>query len=262
MTRFRLLIGAALIVSGVAPMALAAVPASNTVTVLASQTKTATARCRSGKLELGGFHTTTNGRVGVIVSALKPTSAAWEADATNLSANPGKLTSTAYCGREPRLQRVVGQTAVPAFAQGSVTATCPTGTSVRLGGFSASMAATNSGPQVIVDAFKRVSTRRWQVSAANGGGAPGSLTAIAECGKGGRLSTVARRTKVTSSGSSVSARCPAGLHVVMGGFLDAPISAAGPFINGLAAASGGRAWKASAFSPNSTGHLTAIAYCG
>ncbi len=99
----------------------------------------------------------------------------------------GSLTVFAYCGRGPGLRTVAADTTLAPTEQGSVTATCPAGTSVAFGGFRA-----DAGPAPAPHYAERFSAiypasmmqtgpRSWTVSGHKFVPVIGKLTAIAYC---------------------------------------------------------------------------------
>jgi len=275
-----LLIAVAAVAIAAAGLALAAgvKQRSATVSLAGDDTAKTKASCPEGTaLSASGFKTTTNETVGVIVNKLDPRGVALKAGATALSGPPdgGELTATAYCAKpsEGKLTRVTKGTSIPAGGSGNATVTCPKGTSVRNGGFQAELdpppvmmrrnqAVTKSGGLppgrgVTVTGLKRVSKREWRATGRNAGSQKGKLTAIAQCGKGPKLTKAsASDSNAAAPGSTVAeASCPSGQQVAFGGYTTPSSS----YVRLLRRTSD-RTWKAAVFS-FSPSDVTALAYC-
>ena len=176
----------------------------------------------------------------------------------------GTLTVFAYCGSRPVRQTVAASTTVGPQTQASVTAVCPPKTSVLFGGFRAQIRPA-PGPEVMLNGLERVSARQWRVSAVNLEGPAGKLTAIAYCTPGSpRLIARTKSVQVPyGKTKAVTASCPAGKTLALGGFRSTPYTDRFASIYPASLMrTASRAWTVSGhkFVP-AIGKLTAIAYC-
>jgi hypothetical protein len=152
----------------------------------------------------------------------------WTAVAASPGLQGGKLDSIAYCkaGKEPKIVRktklVLQSAANDTFR--SVTATCPQGTNVIGGGWSARTSdpkyGPNGQPRVDIMALKRTSNRTWQVSVVNYLDTQQKVTAIALCGKGTapKTSVATEMVPALAGMKTATATCPGKSEVVFGGF--------------------------------------------
>ena len=186
--------------------------------------------------------------------------------ATNLdSSNAGDFTTIAYCGNSPPLSTASASTIVGQNAQESVTAKCPRGTSVRLGGFNEDLSATYQGPFVEINGLERSSPRRWEVSATNLNSHAGQLEALAYCGAGAKnLQTVRKTINLGAYETKIAiAKCPRHHRLIMGGLETQHYAANHGDIEIVAIERiSARAWAVIGYKfKAAVGHLTAIAYC-
>jgi hypothetical protein len=255
---------------------------TNIATIAAHTRGSATAKCPRGRsVALGGFRNTiAPGRDSeALLTGLKVTNSghAWKDSGANDSMSSAAAEAVAYCGQGRNLTERTKAVEVPA-ATGpatkptSVTAKCPRGRRVALGGIAASFDPVPPfvGAEVVPSAMKRTTQRGWKVSGLNLGsksGAAGKLTAIAYCAKTAKTTERSKTVTIPSSGTpgSVTAKCHQGEKVAFGGFkADATTSDAFVLIDGLERVSS-RLWAANAINegPGSSapGDLTAFAYC-
>src|SRR5262249_14931526 len=136
-----------------------------------------------------GFTTTTNPAVGVIIHTLSPTPTGVSVAALNLSSQPGQLSGTAYCSKLPKKKKkrkkgahkgaaleakkkkkkkkvtpltvVSSTTSLAGISGGSATATCPSGTTVRTGGFDLPLVAGQLEAQV--SAAELIAPNQWRM---------------------------------------------------------------------------------------------------
>jgi len=186
--------------------------------------------------------------------------------ATNLdSSNAGDFTVIAYCGNSPPLSTASASTIVGFNAQKSVTAKCPRGTSVRLGGFDEDMSATYQGPFVEINGLERTSPRRWKVSATNLNSHAGQLEGLAYCGAGAKkLHEVRKTINLGAYETKIAiAKCPRHHRLVMGGLETQHYATNHDDIEIVAIEQiSGRSWAVIGYKYKAAqGHLTAIAYC-
>lgn len=165
---------------------------------------------------------------------------------------------------DPSVKKVTKTVTVSPSSHGLATAVCPAGTNVMYGGYKTTFAPAPNGTEITVEGLTRPTARSWRVAGFNYRGLAGPLEAIAYCGKGPKL-TPHTATVPTGSYSQAyaTAACPAGQHVLLGGF-SAPYSTYGPVFNSMDTPTR-RTWKVGVFdySPAPTNHhVTAIAYCG
>jgi hypothetical protein len=160
---------------------------------------------------------------------------------------------------------------IAAGTQGSVSAKCPRGKSVVLGGFDNQIGA-DQEPAAAVTGLELTSDRTWRDSATNYSSSAANATAIAYCGNRRGLTTRTKTVDVPKSSTigaqptSVSARCPEGKRVAFGGFTAeiAPNFTPEVHVSSLELTSP-RTWTAAGLNVgdgDSSGQLTAIAYCG
>jgi hypothetical protein len=105
----------------------------------------------------------------------------WRVSAVNLEGPPGKLAAIAYCGRgSPRLIARTKSVKVPYGKTKAVTASCPTGRTLVLGGFRSTHYADRFA-SIYPASLVRTGTRTWTVSGHKFVPAIGKLTAIGYC---------------------------------------------------------------------------------
>jgi hypothetical protein len=188
------------------------------------------------------------------------------AGARSTDTTPGSFDTTAVCGHAPGLSGVAAGDDVAAGVQKSISAKCPRGSSVRLGGFRQEIGPVSTpGAFVMINGLERKRSRTWKVSAINVGDESGRLTAFAYCGAPVHDVHAVEKTKNVRSGhyGTATARCPRGMKFVTGGLRiqhyetyagDIYVTAMGP--------AGRRGWTVTGFKFQPvSGHLTAIAYC-
>ncbi len=151
----------------------------------------------------------------------------WSTVAASPSLGGGRLNSIAYCkaGKEPK---VVKRTKLVLQSASNdeyrrVEATCPQGTSLIGGGWSARapspLYGSDGQPRVDIMGLQRTSNRTWQVSVVNYRTTKQSVTAIAICGKGSAPKTsVATEMIPVHTSKTATATCPGNSEVVFGGF--------------------------------------------
>jgi hypothetical protein len=264
-------LAAALVIAGAGLATAAGVDTrTRAVTIPSFDAGHATARCGAGEgLLAGGFKAQTTRSHGLIVSRLHPAgSRGSTAAATNTFVNDSTLQAEAYCGPPRQTQTVrVSKTIKGAGAQrssGSAKARCPTGTTLRLGGFQAEVSPQPNGPTVVVNTLRRAPGQALRVGAANTGPKAGALTALAVCGAGPALRARTKHAALPAAGgrSSVTAHCERGEQLGFGGFHVPRADRSGPYVSQLRRTAKGD-WRAGAFQfPRKGGGLTAIAYCG
>lgn len=247
---------------------------TTTVAVAGYSGGTTSASCPKGKkLVTAGFGTTTNKTVGEVVTEMNPLSATKiRTGAFNLSPLQGRLRATAYCAKtkKTKLTRVVGTVQSAPGAAFTVQTKCPKGTSVRIDGFA--VAASAPGIYSTLNSMKLESPRVLVVKASpppvavragtpRGGTInPGSVSAVAICGKGPKLTKVAKSVPIAQSAkTTATANCPDRKHLAFGGFAGTD-AVVGNYLSKLSR-SGDRSSSASAFSFNNSS-VTSIAYCG
>ena len=238
--------------------------------VAAGTTTTFVAKCPKGeRVDVGGFKSTVNTPSGILVEDLTFKGGRRWRGAFDGLGDSAPATVFAYCGDTPRLvKRTQSTTATPLrVGRGAggdlrmeATAKCPRGSTVQLGGFTTSDNVAAPGEHdVNVDSMRRVTPRKWRVTAA--GEVNSVLTAVAGCADLPAPSKVTESASLDGDGATaVKARCPRGKQVVMGGFRQAEWDG-GPYISALKRGSP-RVWKAVTWESSETGTLTAIAYCG
>jgi hypothetical protein len=159
-------------------------------------------------------------------------------------------------------------TSIDSFTSGAVTARCPAGRGLGLGGFQS-----NAGADVglVVSRDEPASGHAWAADATNTFINPGRLSATAYCGPRRHLRRVSATTSIAAqsggtypSGSAV-ARCPHRTSVRLGGFsADVSPQPDGPGLNlhAMSLASP-RKWKVTATNEGpAPGTLRATAWCG
>jgi hypothetical protein len=241
--------------------------------------ETLTAKCPRGeRVDVGGFRSTVNQASGIVVEDLTfRRQRIWKARFDQLG-SPAKATAIAYCKDTarlirrtktkteplppPRAKRGIG----PDGGVLAVTAKCPRGTTVQLGGFEVrdSLAPPIRGgaPHGFYPAaMKATSAREWRV---RGLALPGTrVTAVAGCSDlpapNAREKTVPIEGGATAS--SATATCPEGKRVVMGGFEQTVYNGGGPYVRALERPTP-RTWKVTTWEFDDPGTVTAIAYCG
>jgi hypothetical protein len=163
--------------------ALRTVSASTTVAKGAQASVTAVCPPKTS-VAFGGFRATIRPAPGpeVTLNGLERISARqWRVSAVNLEGPSGKLTAIAYCGAgSPRLVTSTDSIKVPYGKTKAVTASCPHGKTLALGGFH-STRYTDRFASIYPSSFVRTGARRWTVSGHKFVPIIGKLTAIAYC---------------------------------------------------------------------------------
>jgi hypothetical protein len=230
-----------------------------------------------------GFTTTTNPAVGVIIHTLSPAPRGVSVAALNLSSQPGQLSGTAYCSKLPKKKKKKGAhkgvaleakkkkkkkvtpltvasstTSLAGISGGSATATCPSGTTVRTGGFDLPLVGGQLEAQV--SAAELIAPNQWRMSAVSNSSSTASVTAIALCGKGPAVTPATATTTFTGPiPHSAVANCPAGKTVAFGGFVVSAGDPSGVYVSGMQRISDASfQTDAMTFVP---GSITSTAYC-
>lgn len=193
---------------------------------------------------------------------IRPRASKVIAGAANVGAVAGSFRTLASCGTEPALGTVKAREFIASAAQKSVVAQCPRGTSVRLGGFTATV-----GPDkfVAINGLERESARDLKVSALNIGTLTGRLGAYAYCVHGSpSVHTVKTTVNLANEQERTAvATCPHGQKLLMGGLevQHYELGQGDVYIVGMKPA-GHRGWSVTGQKVRPTlGRLTSIAYC-
>jgi hypothetical protein len=263
-------------------LAAAALAAPTTTATKATSVKAKTfaavrALCPQGsKPAFGGFEADFSRSGGALPTGMTASGRAWRFGAANITPDPHSIRSIAYCSKHPAFSVRSKSKNVPKLKITTVTAACPSGTTLLAGGYRGETDATDANPRVFVTSMRRIGTRSLAVTAVNGSSTDaGSATAIAYCGDGPRPSAHAFKATVPGDGTGTArARCPGETSLVFGGFV-----ASAKFTNiivtprvtgvnrlvvpkSLSRTSGG-AWQV--IGVNATlkipGKITSIAYC-
>jgi hypothetical protein len=259
-----LLIGAVLLVSASGGLAATR---TDTVSVPNAATKKASVKCPKHK-RVKGFGFLTQYEIGgdtkiLPTRLLRSRSSTVASGATNQSTQAGSLKTIASCGAAPQLKTSRSVEPVLAGDQKSVTARCPKGTSIQLGGFTESV--DNEGRFVAINGLERESARRLKVSGLSLGTESGKLGAYAYCAKSSPAVHAVEKTAnlADEEQRTVVARCPKGQKLLMGGFEVQHYEAGDGdiYVVGMKPA-GKRGWAVTGQKvlPIS-GKLTSIAYC-
>jgi hypothetical protein len=244
---------------------------SNSITIGTEEQGSVAAKCKKGtKAISGGFAGEIVDFFGFFVpitpfESMKISGRKWESAADNF-AEPGSLTSFAYC-RDAKVKRRTAETTVPGGnSVGSVTATCPQGTKAVSGGFDNPDFA-NGGlgaPAILPFESRMTSKREWTVSAANLGDDPGTLVAQVVC-REGKVLTTAQESEFADHADvyGVEASCSPGKRVISGGFdstLPHQGDADGPTVY-RSLKQGKRSWEVSFYDFEAEALFTTYAYC-
>jgi hypothetical protein len=239
---------------------------STVVSLPSDTTGEALASCpKKTKLISGGFageQTAVGGAVFTFASTRR-TGKQQGSSAVNFGAQPGSITTYAYCqvGKfSVRSAQVTIPAGAPTAVLGAATATCPKGSTAVSGGFAGSR-----GPDVDIRPYESRLTgkRTWTASAYSFGSASGTLTTQVSCQKkGGKLKAASATTSVAgNSTGTAKATCKKGLRSLSGGFLaESSLTDINPFASFK---EGNRGWRVSGLNggPTQAGDLTAYAYC-
>jgi hypothetical protein len=240
---------------------------SKTVSVDNLENGSASAKCKQGtKAVSGGFQAEfdpSSGATPVFLMSESRRSGGreWTSSGFNLG-DSGDLTSFAYC-RDQKLKTKSKTTAVDPADLDSVTARCKQGQKAFSGGFAAEEVDVGMSSPVFypVESHKQ-GKREWTVSAYNGGGAEGDLTAYVHCRKGKGVKTKQADEALSANEfESVEARCSRKQRVVSGGFdHDSDWTATGSY--GMESKKvGQRGWEVAAFGLGQPHDVVAYAYC-
>ena len=280
-----LLIAAFLAVGLIGPTAgLAAEPpagVSNTVQVEPSQlSATSSVACPAKTQVQGvGFSSTTNDDQGLVANSMVPTPTGVSVRAVNLAGERSQLTSIAYCAKVPvkkkkkakkgatsakkkkkkkkknPLVQVTSTTSLSGVNTGSATVTCPTGTTVRTGGFDTAPGGDTFDVQVTAGSLGPAN--QWHVGATTAGNPGDSLTAVALCARGPTLTlSDAFTTFVGPDPQWAVAHCFSG-SVAFGGW--DTFNTDGVYLSGLERIADAD-WRVTA-QPFNSGQLASVAYC-
>ena len=242
------------------------------------------------RVSMAGFTSTINFDQAALVSAMAPSVTGVKASAFN-PGDPGTLTAIAYCTPPPKAKKkkkkkkkkhaapakkkkkkkkkkpapppqVVSATSpiTPIGANfATATVTCPSGKTVRAGGFEAGVTA-DDGYSLSSLELLSPTQLKVVVDEFGFGAVQTTVTAIALCGTGPALTTAAGPAAIIpEDGTGAStASCPAGKTVAFGGVKEG--IAGGAYISSLTRSSN-TAVTASAFSFNPNDTVQAIAYC-
>jgi len=142
-----------------------------------------TATCPRGKrVAFGGFRGqfAPNDSPALYVSAMRLTSPrAWTVSGLNRGKSKARLTAVAYCGKVKPVDTRKSSVTVPASGSGADTNGCPSGETVRFGGFQTSM--TRQHAFVLIDDAEITNFGDWQVQARTPKAVKGKLTGYAYC---------------------------------------------------------------------------------
>ena len=253
---------------------------SDTVQVAATQlSATSSVGCPPKTQVQGvGFASTTNNTQGLVATSMVPSPTGVSVRAVNLAGERSQLTSIAYCAKvqvkkkkakktatsakkkkkkkkkNPLIQ-VTGTTSLSGLSTGSAVATCPTGTTVRTGGFDTAPGGDTFDVQISGGSLGPANT--WHVSALTEGFPGDSLTAVALCARGPTLTPSDAFTAFAGPDPQWAvAHCFTG-SVAFGGFntFDTP----GVYLSGLERIAEAD-WRVTAL-PFNPGQVASIAYC-
>jgi hypothetical protein len=155
-----------------------------TVSVAGGHVGSAVAKCPAGTVVLaGGFTTRTFPYLQVVNDMERIAPDAWRVSVLNvIRDSTTTVTAIAYCGPGPAPQLATSTVDLASGAPGTVRATCPVGTQLVFGGEIATAPNLKSRvPQVLPFKLTAESNAVWSVAALNGGGARGTITALAYC---------------------------------------------------------------------------------
>jgi hypothetical protein len=246
---------------------------SNSTTIAVQQSGSTTAKCPKGSEPVAGgfaspgFDPTFMTGPGIVATTSKRAGHhAWKTGAFNFgapSASKGKEIGFAYCDtHKPRLKASSGSTSVPAFENGSATATCPGGSEAVSGG------VVGFGPSdavVIPFTSKRVGDDKWKVFGFNNDQTHAEqLTAFAYCDKHGPgLKKESKHVTVPQQEKrSATAKCGRGEKAYSGGYAaKVRPGADGSFAFTSKKTKGGDWTAAAEGNGMSPGPFTVFAYC-
>lgn len=225
-----------------------------------------------------GFSSTTNDTQGLTASSMVPTPTGVSVRAVNQAGERSQLTSIAYCvkvqtkkkkakkgaasakkkkkkkKKNPLIQ-VTGTTDLSGQSEGTAVATCPSGTTVRTGGFDTAPGGDIFDVQISAGSLGPANT--WQVGATTAGNPGDSLTAVALCARGPAVTAAnAFTTFVGPDPQWAVAHCSSG-SVAFGGWNT--FNGPGVYISGLERIAEAD-WRVTV-QPFTPGQVASVAYC-
>jgi hypothetical protein len=276
-----LLIAAALIAPTTGLAAEPPAGVSSTVQVADTQlSATSSVTCPpKTQVQAVGVASTVNNSQALAVNQMVPSPTGVSVRGVNLPGNASQLTSIAYCAKvqvkkkkakkgatsakkkkkkkkKNPLVQVSATTSLSGVSTGAATATCPSGTTVRTGGF-------DTGPggdvyQVAPIAGELIAPNQWRVTADTAGAPGDSITAVAICARGPTVTASTAATEFVSPDPQWAvAKCPFG-SVAFGGF-NTGGSGSSVYLSGLERIADA-AWRTTVY-PTAPGTVTSIAYC-
>jgi hypothetical protein len=258
---------AAAAASGVSDAGLKTESASETVTA-ASDRASARPRCDGGTRAIsGGFETNADvtARQVYVIGSARSGRRGWTVSAHNFSPDDAQLTAFAYC-RDERTTARSKNVEVEGAGDGTAVAKCRRGKEAVAGGFDLPGADPAARP-IIAYESRRVSKRKWTVTASNTDGESGELQAHVYCRKAEGLRASKRTETLTGPGlvdADVIARCRPSERVVSGGFASdtVPLPGKGRLVDVTASRKlGKRKWRVSVAAIGTGLTIAAYAYC-
>jgi hypothetical protein len=256
-------------------IALALVPSLALASTVSSGERTLTApgtdhvRTDCGEHQIvtgGGFSIDPNGITASSGRSRPPGKSAWESQVYGLLAPASHWRNFAVCDHGGRRTVSIATETEPIERFGALaSAKCAKARHVIGGGYAVRPPrnpAADSGSTLRILRSARGSRRTWKVFGVGDLPSDGKLTAYAICERNGRggVGLVSRRAALHEGTNELAASCPAGRHMVSGGFswfgADALPYESRPDSH--------RAWRAAvvvAGPPDSDGFLKVIAYC-
>lgn len=227
---------------------------------------------RGFRVASGGFlnHVPDSGQFPqpmVLVNSLRrPDSGTIRVGARNIGDQRGDLYLESYCERPadtvPPMVARARDTSVQRNSASSVTASCPPGKVVSLGGFKSEIGA-NQNPLVVATGLRRVTDQKWRVTGVNLGSSPGNLTAIAYCANGRAPKEVTSTVRIPPGDEEIAkAKCPPHSRLQFGGYASEHTPDAADILVWHFRRESLSAWGVKASNRGLlAGKLTAIAYC-
>jgi hypothetical protein len=159
------------------------ITATKTVKVPEGRSGAATATCPAGTVVVGGgFNTRAFPHFEDVKGMERRTARTWRVTILNITGGGTSLTAIAYCGHGAVPVLRAHAIRIASGSGGTVRARCPAGMQLLFGGqVSAAPGVALRLPHVFPFSFRAESKTRWAVAAGNGGGAAGTLTALAYC---------------------------------------------------------------------------------
>jgi hypothetical protein len=193
------------------------------------------AKCAEGDQVLGGGFSSTNEHT-LTQQSYPVKGKGWKVE--TLDPSGGQSTAYALCEKATKreLKLVSDQATIPRAtsgpSEGQAKAKCPKGWQVLSGGY-ADRPPYQGGQkgEIAIDTSKRTDAQTWKVHGGNDG-APSGIEAFAICEKqseGNVKQVSATDDSTTSVDQAATASCPAGMHVVGGGYQIKPNEAGGTF---------------------------------